>query len=110
MAISKAHVPRAKNRGFSLLELLAVVTIMGIIAAVVIPRLTQSTITTKENGELKYRSDLNRAIEEYYFDLGAYPPDIDSLHTSGYYPTAIPLNPATNAPFEIDGVTHRVKK
>ena len=98
-----------KRRGFSLLELLAVVTIMGIIAAVVVPRLTQSTTTAKINGELQYRGDLNNAIERYYFDTGAYPADLDVLHTDGYYPTPIPLNPVTNLPFTIDATTNRVK-
>jgi len=99
----------AKNRGFSLLELLAVVTIMGIIAAVVVPRMTASTTTAKVNGELQYRSDLNNALERYYFDIGSYPADLDTLYTDGYYPTAIPNNPVTNVPFEIDPATNRVK-
>ena len=38
-----------KRRGFSLLELLAVVTILGIIAAVVIPRISVSAGAAKTN-------------------------------------------------------------
>jgi len=109
MVSTKSVRRRSPRLGFSLLELLAVVTIMGIIAAVVVPRLTQSTTTAKTNGELQYRGDLNNALERYYFDTGAYPADLDTLHTDGYYPTAIPNNPVTNLPFELDTATNRVK-
>ena len=33
-----------RRRGFSLLELLAVITIMGVIAAVVVPRISNSKV------------------------------------------------------------------
>jgi len=100
---------RPKRRGFSLLDLLAVVTIMGIIAAVVIPRFTFSTNTAKENGELQYRGDLNNAIERYHWDKSAYPSSLDVLYTEGYYPVPIPNSPVTNIKFELDPATNRVK-
>ncbi|HJN12539.1 MAG TPA: type II secretion system protein [Pirellulaceae bacterium] len=109
MASTPSVYQRPNRRGFSLLELLAVVTIMGIIAAIVVPRLTYSTTTAKQNGELQYRGDLNNAIEKYYFDRSAFPPDLDTLYTDGYYPAPIPNNPVTNVPFVLDPATNRVK-
>jgi len=39
------RVLKKRRRGFSLLELLAVVTILGIIAAMIVPRVTNSSAT-----------------------------------------------------------------
>ena len=56
-----------KNRGFSLLELLAVVTILGIIAAVVIPRISVSAGTAKANANAQNIAEINSAVERWYF-------------------------------------------
>ena len=101
---------KVRKSGFSLLELLAVITIMGILAVIVIPRIGNSTDQAKQNGALQYRRDLNSALERYYFDRGSFPNDLDELHTEGYYDVPIPLNPVTNQPFELDPATGRVKK
>lgn len=98
-----------RKYGFSLLELLAVVTIIGIIAAITIPRLSSSTDVAKEKCSLQYRADLNAALEKHYFDTNTLPPDLDTLYTSGYYSEPIPLDPTTNLPFQLDVTTGRVK-
>jgi len=97
------------SNGFSLLELLAVITILGIIAAVVMPRITASTTAAKQAGALQFRSDLNDALEKYFFDTNTFPPDLQTLYTDGYYSEPIPLNPVTNQPFQLDTATGRVK-
>ena len=61
---------RAKGRkfrpfGFSLLELLAVVTILGIIAVVVIPRITVSAGTAKANANTQNIAEINSAVERW---------------------------------------------
>jgi general secretion pathway protein G len=100
---------RPRASGFSLLELLAVVTILGVIAAIVIPRISVSADAAKQAGTLQYRSDLNDSLERYYFETGGFPPDLETLKTQGYYPEAIPLNPVTNQPFQLNSATGRVK-
>ncbi len=100
---------KSRKRGFSLLELLAVITIIGALAAIIIPRLSGSTDAAKQAGAAQYRSDLNDALETYYFENGSFPPDLETLHTSGYYSEPIPLNPVTNQPFELNPANGRVK-
>ncbi len=100
---------RSRARGFSLLELLAVITILGVIAAIVVPRIVASTVAAKQAGAAQYRADLNDALEKYYFDTGLTPPDLETLHTLGYYSEPIPLNPVTNQPFVLDPATGHVK-
>ena len=60
---------------FSLLELLAVVTILGIIAAMVLPRVVLSTDKTKEATCLHSRGEINITVECYYLHTGNWPAD-----------------------------------
>lgn len=99
--------PLKMRRGFSLLELLAVVTILGIIAAMAMSRVSVQALDAKKKACLQYRADINSAIEHYYFDQDAYPTQLSDLQGT-YYPEAIPNCPVDNSPYTIDGTTHRV--
>lgn len=95
------------KRGFSLLELLAVVTILGIIAVIIVPRIGVQGYTAKAKVCDQYVSDINAAIERYYFDTGSFPAQLSDL-TPDYYPEAIPPCPATGAAYTIDATAHAV--
>ncbi len=94
--------------GFSLLELLAVVTILGIIAAVVIPRIGGHTTTAKANVCAQYKADINGALEKYYFDKATWATSLSDIQTDEYYPTAIPVCPVSGSSYTIDGATHLI--
>lgn len=66
---------RITRRAFSLLELLAVVTILGIIAVVVIPRITVSKTKSMRNVALHGQREIRAAAERYYLEKGGYPGD-----------------------------------
>ena len=72
--------PRSARRGFTLVELLIVVVIIGIIAAIAIPKFANT------KGKAYYaamRSDLRNlttAEESYFYDHAKYSSDLDSLH------------------------------
>lgn len=59
---------RSARRAFSLLEMLAAVTIIAIIASIVVPRVAFHAHSAKQKACLQYRADLNSAIEKYMFD------------------------------------------
>jgi general secretion pathway protein G len=97
-----------KRGGFSLLELLAVVTILGIIAVVVIPRISVSAGAAKANANSQNMSEINSAIERFYFNNGSYPTNLADL-TADYFPEGVPTNPVTETAYTIDSTTHRIQ-
>ncbi len=102
-----------KNRGFSLLELLAVVTILGIIAAVVIPRISVSASAAKTSANAQNIAEINSAVERWYFNKGTYPASdlSDIAADKSYLPDGIPSNPLPTATtYELDADNRAIAK
>jgi prepilin-type N-terminal cleavage/methylation domain-containing protein len=97
---------RKGRKGFSLLELLAVVIILGVIAAVVIPRISYSSVTAKQNACFQNKAEINSAVERYYFDNGSLPADTSAL--SAYFPDGAPVCPVSGNAYSLDATTKRV--
>ena len=95
---------------FSLLELLAVVTILGIIAALILPRVVVSTDKTKEATCYHTRGEINMAVEQYYIHTGSWPANdlSDIAGDVNYFPNGIPACPSSGEPYRLDPTTHRV--
>jgi len=101
---------RNKKGGFSLLELLAVVTILGIIAAIIVPRVTVSSDTAKQRVRDHHKATINSAVERYYVNTGAWPADdlTDIGADINYFPDGIPTNPVDNSVYTLNTTTKRV--
>jgi prepilin-type N-terminal cleavage/methylation domain-containing protein len=86
-----------RRRGFSLLELLAVVTILGVIAA-------------KTKVRDHHKATINAAVERYYIDNNAWPAnDLSDIGANAsYFPSGIPTNPVDNTVYTLNATTHRV--
>lgn len=100
-----------KRSGFSLLELLAVVTILGVIAAVVVPRISTSKASAQTEANKQNIAEINSAVERWYFEKGTWPKaDLSDISADpNYFPSGLPTNPVTNAAYSLDATTNRVK-
>ena len=99
-----------KKSGFSLLELLAVVTILGIIAAIIIPRVTVSSATAKQKVRDHHKATINAAVERFYIDNNAWPAnDLSDIGANvNYFPDGLPTNPVDGSAYSLNATTHRV--
>jgi prepilin-type N-terminal cleavage/methylation domain-containing protein len=70
---------RNKQKGFSLIELLIVVAIILIIAAIAIPNLLRSKMAANEASAVATLRTLNTAAVAYSTTYGNYPPTLASL-------------------------------
>ncbi len=93
---------------FSLLELIAVIVIMGILVTIVVPRITFHTRFAKIQVCDQYRSDLDSSMEKYLFDQGMFVDNLSKLNPQ-YYPDVIPTCPVDGSAYTIDPVSGRVQ-
>jgi len=70
---------RGKQKGFSLIELLIVVAIILIIAAIAIPNLLRSKMAANEASAVGSLRTLNTASVTYSTTYGSYPPGLTNL-------------------------------
>ena len=64
---------RATRRGFSLVELVIVVTIIGILASIAVPRMTRGVADAEANALQATLANVRKAIDVYYAEHGKYP-------------------------------------
>ena len=74
---------RNKQKGFSLIELLIVVAIILIIAAIAIPNLLRSKMAANEASAVGSMRTINTTSVEYSTTYGGYPPSLAVARRTG---------------------------
>jgi len=85
------------KKGFTLIELMIVVAIIGILAAIAIPKFADLIRKSSEGASKGNLGALRSAMSIYYGDMeGLYPTTIGALTIAGKYLTQIPRSKAPN--------------
>jgi general secretion pathway protein G len=98
------------RKGFSLVELLAIITILAIIAAIMVPRFVHSSEAAKAKLNHHNKAVINTAVDRWYVEKGTWPASdlADIAADPKYFPEGLPANPVSTAPYTLNPANHRV--
>ncbi len=86
---------RGPASGFTLLELMIVIAVLAILAAISVPRIQQTLVRAREAALHQDLSEMRKAIQNYTRDKEAAPTSLDDLVTAQYL-GEIPADPITH--------------
>jgi general secretion pathway protein G len=84
------------ERGFTLLELMTIVVILGILVTLAVPSYQQSVIKAREAALARDLFVFRDLLDQYRADRGQYPPSLTDLASAGYL-RAMPMDPFTRS-------------
>jgi general secretion pathway protein G len=83
-----------RSFGFTLLEMMIVIIIMGILLSIAIPIYSQSIMRARESVLRNDLSELNKLVQQYTLDKQKAPQSLDDLVSAGYI-KQVPKDPMT---------------
>ncbi len=97
------------RKGFTLVELLIVVLILGALAAIAVPRILGGATSAKANACHTNIDTINSQIELYYAKEGSWPNNLKKVtKDTDYFPDGEPICPVTGANYANALVNNRV--
>ena len=98
---------RTRARGFTLIEIMVVVTILGILAALIVPRVVGRTDDARVAAARQDISQLMQALKLYRLDNGRYPTSEQGLRALVEKPAIDPLPTSWKAGGYLDATSVR---
>lgn len=80
---------RQESRGFTLLELLVVIVIIGLLSGLVVPRYFDTVGKSKAKIAKAQMTSLEQALDQYRLDVGSYPAPEQGLNALVTQPTGV---------------------
>lgn len=94
--IDEATYAGRSAAGFTLLELIVVLVLIGLLVGIALPAYRDATQRAKEAALRENLARMREAIDEYHTDKGQYPPALEDLVMAGYL-RALPVDPITES-------------
>jgi general secretion pathway protein G len=82
----------ARARGFTLIELIVVMAIIGILATIAVPAMRTAPIRAREAALKENLYQMRSCIDQFHADRDRYPASLEELVEMGYL-RAIPIDP-----------------
>ena len=89
---SEFRIPNSPKAGFTLIELIVVVAIIGILATIALPAMQTAPIRAREAVIRADLYELRSCIDQHLADKGVYPESLQALVDSGYL-RYLPIDP-----------------
>ena len=98
------------RKGLSLLELMAVLSVIGIFAMLVLPRVAENSESADTAACLANKGDIEIQAELWLQDDGSWPAaDLSDIGANAtYFPEGVPTCPVDGSSYTIDASTGRV--
>jgi general secretion pathway protein G len=92
------------SAGFTLMEMVIVLAIIGVLASIVAPAVMNAMMRAREVALQQDLKVMRKLIDDYYGDKGAYPPSLQTLVEQGYM-RGIPRDPVNGSKAQWKAVT-----
>jgi general secretion pathway protein G len=94
LEVASPRVVASRSAGFTLLELMIVISIIIILAIIVLPQYQKTVLQARESVLKDDLAQMRKLLDQYAADKGQLPQSLEDLASSGYL-REVPVDPIT---------------